>query len=144
MTFAYFDTSALVKRYVTERGSFQVRTFLRRHDLLSSAVAPVEVLSALCRLRQSGDLSEENFTAVLRRVQRDRIQWELVEVGAAVLSRAEEIVQGSVAVRALDAIHLASLVTFQTASGIRIPFVTGDARQRDAAIYLGLDAVWVG
>ncbi|MBI2985642.1 MAG: type II toxin-antitoxin system VapC family toxin [Deltaproteobacteria bacterium] len=144
MTFVYFDTSALVKRYVSEPGSLQVRAFLRRHDLLSSAVTPVEVLSALCRRKQSGDLSEENFTAVLRRVQSDRIRWELVEVGAMVLSRAEEIVQGSVAVRALDAIHLASLVTFQSASGIRIPFVTGDTRQRDAATYLGLDIVWVG
>ena len=144
MTFVYFDTSALVKRYVSEPGSLRVRAFLRRHDLLSSAVTPVEVLSALCRRKHSGDLSQENFTAVLRRVQSDRMRWELVEVGATVLSRAEEIVQGSVGVRALDAIHLASLVTFQTASGIRIPFVTGDVRQRDAATYLGLDVVWVG
>lgn len=144
MTFIYFDTSALVKRYVSEPGSLQVRAFLRRHDLLSSAVTPLEVLSALCRRKHNGDLSQENFTAVLRRVRSDRIQWELVEVGAVVLSRAEEIVQGSVGVRALDAIHLASLVTFQSASGIRIPFVTGDVRQRDAATYLGLDVVWVG
>ena len=144
MTFAYFDTSALVKRYVRERGSAQVGALLRRHDLLSSAITLVEVVSALARKKRAGDLSQENFLATVNRVQSDRVRWELVEVGGTVLSRAEEIVQGTVPARALDAIHIASLVTFQAASGIWIPFVTGDGRQRDAAEQMKLDVVWVG
>jgi predicted nucleic acid-binding protein len=118
-------------------------SLLRRHDLLSSAITPVEVLSALCRKKRNGDLSEENFSATLSRVQSDRIRWELVEVGGTVLSRAEEIIQGTVRMRALDAIHVASLITFQSASGTNIPFVTGDIRQRDAATHLGVDVIWV-
>ncbi len=47
-------------------------------------------------------------------------------------------------IRALDAIHVASLITFQSAAGIRVPFITGDGRQRDAAARLKLDVVWVG
>jgi len=144
VTFAYFDTSALIKRYVRERGSTRVVSLLRRHDLLSSAITPVEVMSALCRRKRNGELSEVNFAATLSRVQSERIRWELVEVGAAVLSRAEEIVQGTVPMRALDAIHVASLTTFQAASGIRIPLITGDGRQRDAATRLGLEVIWIG
>ena len=144
MTFAYFDTSVVVKRYVSQPGSLQVRALLRRHDFLSSAITPVEVMSALCRRKQNGDLSEENFTALLHRVQSDRTRWELVEVGAMILSRAEEIVQGGMPMRALDAIHVASLITFQTASGIRIPFITSDSRQRAAAEQMNLDVVWIG
>ncbi|MGH7846777.1 MAG: type II toxin-antitoxin system VapC family toxin [Candidatus Binatia bacterium] len=144
MTFAYFDTSALVKRYVRERGSAQVGSLLRRHDLLSSAIAPVEVLSALWRRKRDGDVSEEDFSVTLSRVESDRVRWELVEVGGTVLSRAEEIVQGAVPMRALDAIHVASVMTFQSVAGIRVPFITGDTRQRDAATHLGLDVVWVG
>ena len=144
MTFAYFDTSALVKRYVRERGSAQVVSLLRRHDLLSSAITPVEVLSAVWRRKRAGDLSEENFSATLSRVQSERIRWELVEVCGTVLSRAEEIVQGTVPMRTLDAIHVASLITFQSAAGIRVPFITGDGRQRDAAEQMKLDVVWVG
>jgi predicted nucleic acid-binding protein len=144
MTFAYLDTSAAVKRYVSEPGSLRVRALLRRHDFLSSAITPVEITSALCRRKQNGDLSEENFRTVLHRVQNDRRQWELVEVGTMVLTRAEEIIQGSVPVKALDAIHIASLVTFQAAARIRIPFITGDGKQRDAAGQMGLDTVWVG
>jgi len=144
VTFAYFDTSALVKRYVRERGSAQVGSLLRRHDLLSSAITPVEVLSALWRRKRNGDLSEENLSMTLSRVQSDRIRWGLVEVGGTVLSRAEEIVQGTVPMRALDAIHVASLMTFQAAAAMRIPFVTADDRQREAGTQVGLDVIWVG
>jgi predicted nucleic acid-binding protein len=141
---AYFDTSALVKRYIREPGSVRVKQLLRRHDFLSSALTPMELLSRLSRRRWDGDLSERTFAALLRRIQGDRTRWELVEVGWLVLNRAEEIVQGNVSIKTLDAIHVASLVTFQTASGREIPFVTGDGRQRDAATDLGLHVIWVG
>lgn len=143
MTFAYFDTSALIKRYVREAGSAQVVALLRRHDLLSSAITPVEIMSALGRRRHDRELSEAAFTATMNRVRSERVHWELIEVGDTVLSRAEEIVQGSVPMRSLDAVHIASVIAFQSASGIRSPFVTSDGRQRDAARLLGLDIIWV-
>jgi predicted nucleic acid-binding protein len=141
---AYFDTSALVKRYINERGSMLITGLMRRHDFLSSAITPVEVMSAFCRRRREGDLSEKNFLAVSRRVQNDRVQWELVEVSSTVLNRAEELIQGIIPIRALDAIQVASLVTFQAASALRIPFVTADERQREAGTQFGLDVIWVG
>ena len=144
MTFAYFDTSAVVKRYVRERGSARVGALLRRHDFLSSAITPVEVLSALSRRRRDRELSEEDFAATVSRVESERMRWELVEVGGAVLSQAEEIVKRTMPMRALDALHVASLTTFQAAAGVRIPFVTADGRQRDAAAFLGVDVIWIG
>jgi predicted nucleic acid-binding protein len=144
VTFAYFDTSALIKRYVRERGSTRVVSLLRRHDLLSSAITPVEVMSALSRRRRDRELSEEDFAATLSRVQSERMRWELVEVAGTVLNRAEEIIKGTVPMRALDALHVASLTTFQAAAGIRIPFVTADGRQRDAATLLDVDVIWIG
>ena len=143
MTFAYFDTSALIKRYVREPGSAQVVALLRRHDLLSSAITPVEIMSALGRRRRDRDLSEDAFTATVNRVRSERLHWELIEVGETVLRRAEEMVQGSVPMRSLDAVHIASLMAFQSASGIRSPFVTGDGRQREAATFLGLEIIWI-
>jgi hypothetical protein len=59
-----------VKRYIREPGSAQVVSLLGRHEFLSSAITPVEVLSALSRKRRDGDLSEENFAAVLSRIDR--------------------------------------------------------------------------
>jgi predicted nucleic acid-binding protein len=140
---AYFDTSVLVKRYVREQGSPRARFLLRRHRFLSSAVAPVEVVSALCRRRAAGELTQQNFAAILTRIREDRAYWQLVEVSPLVLAQAEELVQRA-PVTTLDAIHVASAIAFRTASGIRIPFITGDARQQDVAGQAALDVVWVG
>ena len=139
---AYFDTSVLVKRYVKERGSTATRKLLQRYRFLSSAIAPVEVLSALSRRRTAGELTQRDFLAIKSRLHKDRAYWELVEVGPIVLSQAEELVQRA-GLRTLDALHVASALTFQAASGLTIPFVTADVRQRDAAESLALNLIWI-
>jgi predicted nucleic acid-binding protein len=141
---AYFDTSVLVKRYIGETGSVQARALLRRHDFLSSSIINPELLSAFSRRKRSGELSAAHFNALISRVQNDRLQWEFVEVGSVVLHGAEQLVKGAVSVRTLDAIHIASWMTFKTTAAIEIPFITADVRQRDAAKQVGLDVVWVG
>lgn len=140
---AYFDTSVLVKRYVREPGSSRARALLRRHRFLSSAITPIEILSALCRRRAAGDLPERDFAAILSRMRQDRAYWEMVEVSPAVLSRAEELVQRT-ALRTLDALHVASALVFRETSGFGVPLITGDILQRDAATELALEVVWVG
>lgn len=139
---AYFDTSILVKRYVKEEGSTTARRLLQRYRFLSSAVAPVEVWSALSRRRTAGELTPRDFLAIRSRLHKDRGYWELVEVGAIILSQAEELVQKT-GLRTLDALHVASALTFQAASGLTIPFITADVRQRDAAEILALNLIWV-
>jgi predicted nucleic acid-binding protein len=138
----YFDSSVLVKRYVREEGSAVTRRLLQRYRVLSSAVAPIEILSALSRRRAAGELTARDFLAIRSRMLRDRAYWELVEMGAIVLSQAEDLVQKT-GLRTLDALHVASALTFQTASGLTIPFITADVRQRDAAQTLALNLVWV-
>ena len=139
---AYFDTSVLVKRYVKEAGSSASKQLLQRHRFLSSALAPVEVLYALSRRKSAGELSQRDFLAIRSRLHKDRDYWELVEVGLIVLSQAEELVQKA-GLRTLDAIHVASALTFQAASGLTIPFITADVRQRDAAEALALNLIWI-
>jgi predicted nucleic acid-binding protein len=133
----------LVQNYVREAGSARAGELLRRHTFLSSAIAPVELVSALMRRKSRRELTVEDLAEILARVRHDRPHWQLMDVGLAVLARAEEIVQ-TVQLRALDAIHISSLLAFQAASGIRVPLVTGDGRQRDAAERMKLDVVWVG
>lgn len=129
---AYFDSSVLVKRYVKEEGSMTTQRLLHKYRFLSSVVAPVEVLSALSRRPTAGEPAQRNFLAVRSRLHKDRAYWELVEMGALVFSQAEELVQRT-GLRTLDALHVASALTFQAASGLAIPFVTADVRQREAA-----------
>jgi predicted nucleic acid-binding protein len=142
-SWAYFDTSVLVKRYVQEEGSSHARRLLRTHRILTSAIAPTEAISALFRRRTLEELTAKHFSETFSRIKADRAYWELVEVSALVLKEAEEVILQT-GLRTLDAIHLASMLTFQNASGIQIPFITGDSKQQEAAAHIGLDAVWVG
>jgi predicted nucleic acid-binding protein len=143
VSLAYFDTSVLVKNYVRERGSTRARALLRAYSFLSSAITPVELMSALMRKHSTGELNLKDLSRILARIREDRPYWKLLDVGASVLSQGEELVQKT-RMRTLDAIHLASLAVFRSASGSVSTFITADGRQRDAATHLDLDVVWVG
>jgi len=145
VSLAYFDTSVLVKNYVQEAGSPRARALLRTYSFLSSALTPVELMSALMRKHSTGELNLQDLPKILARIQEDRLYWKLLDIGASVLSQGEQLVQKT-RMRTLDAIHLASLAVFRSASGsVSVSaFITADGRQRDAATNLGLDVVWVG
>ncbi|MGH7772477.1 MAG: type II toxin-antitoxin system VapC family toxin [Candidatus Binatia bacterium] len=142
LPWAYFDTSALVKRYVREKGTLEVRRLLRIYRVLSSSMMPIELFSALTRRYGQKELSGRNYTAILFRIKQDRNFWELVEVTPSVLARAEEIVL-NLRVRTLDAIHLASAAIVRDSTGRSLPFVTSDERQLDGARKYGLEVIQV-
>lgn len=141
-TWAYFDTSVLVKRYVREPGSPRAAALLRRYRFLSSAIAPLEATSAFWRRHAQGELDQRDLLAILARLRGDRDYWELVEVSRLVLERAEDLIRAT-GLRSLDAIHVASALIFQGAAGVSPPFITADAEQRQAAEEVGLQVVWV-
>jgi predicted nucleic acid-binding protein len=132
VSLAYFDTSALVKNYVQEAGSAQVRVLLTTHEFLSSAIAPIELHSAVQRRYSQGDITRANYNAIIARVKTDRSFWQLVESVPQVLAKAEEVVVKH-QVRTLDAIHLASALVIQQSVHALLPFISADERQLAAA-----------
>jgi predicted nucleic acid-binding protein len=139
---AYFDTSALVKRYLHEPGSTLARSLFRSYRLVASALLPLEAFSTFVRLKATGELSERNFSAILARVGTDRRQWELIELLAPILVRAEEVMDRT-QVGTLDALHISSALAFQERARALLPFVTADERQRNGAQQIGLRVLWV-
>jgi predicted nucleic acid-binding protein len=140
--YAYFDTSALVKRYVSEAGSLAVRRLLRSRRVVSSALLPVEMTSALRRRRDQAALSRRTLARLLRRLEADDASWRLVPVSEEILAAARSRVLQH-AVGTLDAVHLVSAEEIYR-EGLRLPFVTADARQAEAARVIGLDVVGIG
>jgi hypothetical protein len=129
----YFDASALIKRYVDEPGRRDVLRLLRRHEVVTSAIVPVELRSALRRRVAEGTLDDERVPEILKRVATDRGFWALIAVSSDVLAATETLV-ATHPLRALDAIHVASAQLF--AGRIAVPglvFVSADARQTAAA-----------
>jgi len=138
----YFDASALVKRYGREPGSVRVVSLLRRSRLLSSAIAPLEILSALFRRRSAGQFGDRDLRAAVTRMVADRARWELIGLTSLVLDRAEALMSER-RLLPLDAVHMASALAFHEETGSRLRFVTADPRQRAAAERCGLPVVWV-
>lgn len=143
VAWTYVDASALVKRYAGESGSSRVVSLFRRHRFLSSAIVPLEILSALSRRRFSGEFGDRDFRAAVARMTVDRARWELIGLTSLVLGRAEALAREQ-RLLPLDAVHVASALAFHEETGSRLRFVTAARRQRAAAERCGLPVVWVG
>jgi uncharacterized protein len=137
--FAYFDTSALIKRYVTEPGRRHVLQLLRTNACVVSAVLPVEIRSALRRRVADGTLDEGRVAVILKRLATDRAFWTVIEVSREVLAAAESL-GGAHPLRALDAIHVASAQLFAVRIGSHgFTFVSADVRQTTVAVALRMN-----
>jgi uncharacterized protein len=138
MEYAYFDTSALIKRYVGEPGRREVLTLLRENNCVVSAVLPVEVRSALRRRVADTSLDAKQVAAIVKRLAADRPFWTVIEISAEVLAAAETL-SAEHPLRALDAIHVASAKLLATRAAPAITFVSADIRQTTAAAALGME-----
>jgi uncharacterized protein len=138
VAYAYFDTSALIKRYVNEPGRVEVVKVLRKNACVISAVLPIEVRSALRRRVTERTLDEARVRTIIKRLTADRAFWTFVEVSREVLAAAETL-SASHPLRALDAIHVASAQLFARRIGSSaFTFVSADTRQIAAASALGM------
>lgn len=138
MTWAYFDTSALIKRYVDEAGRHEVLQLLRRHQCVTSAVLPVEFRSALRRRVADRSLDARRVPVILKRFAADRDFWASIEVTGEVLQHAEKLVAAH-PLRTLDAIHVASADLFvNRLAASELTFVSADARQTTVAAAIGM------
>lgn len=141
--YAYFDTSALIKRYVDELGRRDVLALLRTHQCVVSAVLPVEVRGALRRRVAEKSLDARRVPGILKRLMADRDYWMVIEVSGQVLATAESLA-GAHPLRALDAIHVASARLFHDRTGTpTFTFVSADLQQTKVADVLGIKTRYV-
>ena len=143
MAWAYVDTSAMVKRYLDEPGHREVLRLLRRHDLVSSVLLPVELRSAIRRRVHDRTLELARAESALKRFAADRTVLTLIELTAVVLARAESLVSSS-PIRTLDAIHVGSARVFASRIGTTALFVSADKRQAEFAAAVGLAVTLIG
>ena len=129
----FFDSSALAKRYIEEKGSDQVQAILSSAAALAVSVICVpEIVSALYRLRRERRPSTEEYRNAKASV--------LTDIDAAtVIGITEEVIAHGVALleqfslRSADALHIACASEWSTDL-----FVSADDRQCNAARARGL------
>jgi len=134
----YLDTSALVKLYAEEEGSDLVRQAVAGSDLIAtSLMSYVETRSALARKGRSREISRAILTRCRREFDRDWVRLHRLAVDEALVRKAGELAEER-ALRALDALHLATAESLQAALGDAVTFACFDALLNGAAEARGL------
>ena len=107
----FFDSSAIVKRYVVETGTNWVRRLTRRgkaEPIYLVRITTVEVASAVARRRKIGNLSATKASSILSRFRSHAAgRYLIVEVTPALLADAARLANLHV-LRAYDAVQLAA------------------------------------
>jgi uncharacterized protein len=135
----FFDTSALVKRYVEEPGSTMVRATLRNHPIVVARVTFAEAAAAVARAARTGALSEEQRDVILARLPEDFARLQVVEIRPALVARVPALV-ARYPLRAYDAIQLAAASTVRQ-TGLAVELWCADGNLVEAAIAEGFRVV---
>lgn len=118
MVSVYFlDSSALVKRYVTETGSDWIHAVTRpvaENSLVIARITWVETLGALARRQREGALSPEDVQQAIQLFRYDLdTQYRVVELDIPLTESAGALITRH-PLRAYDAVQLAAALRVQT------------------------------
>ena len=137
---AYFDASALVKRYVAERGSRETIALIADSDMAAtSIVTRAEVAAAFAKAARVHLMTDDRARSAQRSFAEDWPDLVRVPITEALAERAEALAwdQG---LRGYDAVQLASALTWQESVASEIVLATFDQQLWDAAPRAGVKA----
>ena len=137
----YLDTSALIKRFVSERGSEAVHALMSRGDPVATAkIGYAEVHAGFARKRRERRLSESDYALACLQFERDWAATIRVDLRDDILFLVRDLIRRH-PLRGFDAVHLASAVFLGRQLGEEVTFFAADARLLRAAAREGLGAV---
>jgi uncharacterized protein len=137
---AYLDASALVKRYVVERGSRETIALTAESEMIAtSIVTRAEVAAAFAKAARTGLVTEDAARRAQRSFAGDWPDLVRVPVTEALVERAETL-SWDHGLRSYDAVQLASALTWQESVGTEILLATFDQHLWEAGPKAGLQA----
>ena len=135
----FFDSSALAKRYVEEKGSDRVQAILSSTSVLAVSVICIpEIVSALCRRRRERKVSTQEYQNVKASLLSDIDDATVIGITEEVIAQAVALLE-QFPLRSADALHVACASEWSTDL-----FVSADERQCAAARAHGLRVETVG
>jgi predicted nucleic acid-binding protein len=136
---AYVESSVILRLVLGQPGALHEWRTLDRGA--TSALAEVECLRTLDRLRLSGNLAELQIAERRAAVYDALGTLAIIELSRTVLGRASQPLP--VTLGTLDALHLASALAWREHAGDNVVLATHDARLGAAARALGFDTVGI-
>lgn len=130
----FFDSSALAKRYIDEKGSDEVEKIcVQTKELSVSIICIPEIFSALNRLRREKQLSKGQYEKVKESLIYDLRDADFYNLTPQVVNHSIQLLE-KYALRAMDALHIACALVAQPDL-----FISSDQRQLFAAKKAGLE-----
>lgn len=137
----FFDSSALVKRYVAEAGRGTVNALVEQVQTgVVSCLAYAEVLAALYRRRASFPVADAEFNAGIAMFRDDWRGFTVVEMNGEVLAMVDRVIEIH-RLRGADSIHLATALWLRKVALADLVLVAADRELLVAARKEGLATV---
>ena len=145
MAIYFLDSSALVKRYISETGSIWVLELFDPtldHEIFIAAITGVEIIAAITRRSRSGSISSSDTTLVRNQVKNDlQTDYQIVEITDGIINSGMALAEAQ-GLRGYDAVQLAAGCAVNElckASGLSpVIFVSADSELNVATSNEGL------
>ncbi|TAL37476.1 MAG: PIN domain-containing protein [Spirochaetes bacterium] len=106
----YFDTSAMIKKYIDEKGSGNVdRLFEDAQAIYVSTIAEIEALSTLRRLVKDSVINDEDFRYLKSEIQSDMRYFNVIDIDDQIKKHAIELIE-KYQLKSLDSLQLGTAV----------------------------------
>lgn len=137
----YFDSSALVKKYVRETGSDTVLDLVNQTSLRATAkLAWPEILSGLRRKRRENGITEKDYQKAVDVFVADWESFLIVEFQDELLPVMRNLAEKHM-LKGADLVHLASVLWLQKAAQAEMSLAASDTQLLRAAKAEGLDVI---
>jgi uncharacterized protein len=129
----YLDSSALVKRYVEERGTAEVAGAIAGAEIFAtSEVSRAEISAALAKAIRTGALEADQASVARATVHRDWAMLVRVQLTEAVVARADDLAW-DLGLRGYDAVQLACATAWKEGLQSEVTIATFDRQLWNAA-----------
>ena len=140
----YCDSSALVKLYIEEAGSNDVRAAANKAEAVTTCrISWAEIHAALARRAREVPADAPMIEEAKNALATDWLRYVVVELSQNVVERAGEYAD-TFAPRGYDSVQLAAAKVASETAGLQFSFACFDARLNNAARVLGLEIVAAG
>jgi predicted nucleic acid-binding protein len=130
----FLDSSALVKRYVREKGTDRVIEICREADEIAvSIICITEVLSACNRLLREKLITADQYAEIKHEFLRDIESAIIINLTFEVMEKSIVCLEKGT-IGSLDALHVAAAIIYEAEL-----FVTGDEKQTLIAEQMGVN-----